>query len=99
MNLVNPDMSINLIQFKTKTGVWRVIGTESTGKGFENCIDEMKNVKTGEIVKRSRMQLMNLQNLDEIKPCNEPKDSVWYKDTIDEKKVPNKGLNKVGELF
>jgi len=73
MNLVNPDMSINLIPFKTKTGVWRVIGTESTGKGFENCIDEMKNVKTGELVKRTRMQLMNLQNLGEISPVDESK--------------------------
>ena len=60
--LVNDDLSINLIEFRTATGTWRIIGTESTGQGLENCIDEMRNVETGEYIKRTRMQLKKLED-------------------------------------
>lgn len=60
--LVNDDGSINLIEFRTSTGTWRIIGTESTGRGLENCIDEMRNLKTGEYVKRTRLQLKELED-------------------------------------
>ena len=60
--LVNKDGSINLIKFRTATGTWRIIGTESTGQGLENCIDEMRNVETGEYIKRTRMQLKKLED-------------------------------------
>jgi len=65
--LVNDDGSINLIEFRTSTGIWRIIGTESTGKGLENCIDEMHNEKTGEYVKRTRIQLKELEKKGYIK--------------------------------
>lgn len=60
--LVNNDGSINLIEFRTATGTWRIIGTESTGKGLENCIDEIRNLNTGEYVKRTRLQLKELED-------------------------------------
>lgn len=60
--LVNDDGSINIIEFRTRSGVWRVIGTESTGQGLENCIDEMRNLDTGEYVKRTRLQLKELED-------------------------------------
>jgi len=60
--LVNDDGSINLIEFRTATGTWRIIGTESTGRGLDNCIDEMRNVVTGEYVKRTRIQLKKLED-------------------------------------
>lgn len=60
--LVNEDGSISLIEFRTQSGVWKIIGTESTGKGLENCIDEMRNLNTGEYVKRTRLQLKELED-------------------------------------
>lgn len=60
--LVNDDGSINIIKFRTATGTWRIIGTESTGKGMENCIDEMRNLNTGEYIKRTRLQLRELED-------------------------------------
>lgn len=65
--LVNKDGSINIIEFRTQSGVWRVVGTESTGKGLENCIDEMRNIKTGEYIKRTRLQLKELEDKGYIK--------------------------------
>jgi len=65
--LVNDDGSINIIEFKTATGTWRIIGTESTGKGLDNCIDEMRNLETGEYVKRTRLQLKELEDKGYIK--------------------------------
>lgn len=60
--LIQSDGSISLEPFRTQSGVWKVIGTESTGKGLENCIDEMRNVKTGEYIKRTRLQLKELED-------------------------------------
>ena len=60
--LIQSDGSISLEPFRTKSGVWRIIGTESTGKGLENCIDEMRNLNTGEYVKRTRLQLKWLED-------------------------------------
>lgn len=65
--LVNKDGSINLIEFKTATGIWRIIGTESIGQGLENCIDEMHNTDTREYVKRTRLQLKELEDKGYIK--------------------------------
>ena len=60
--LIQSDGSISLEPFRTSTGTWRIIGTESTGKGMENCIDEMRNLNTGEYVKRTRLQLKELED-------------------------------------
>lgn len=63
-------MSINIMKFETDSGIWEVVGTESTGKGLNNCIDEIKNIKTGERITRTRLQLFNLQEQGKIKPLN-----------------------------
>lgn len=65
--LIQSDGSISLETFRTKSGVWRIIGTESTGQGLENCIDEMRNLNTGEYVKRTRLQLKELEDKGFIK--------------------------------
>lgn len=60
--LIQSDGSISLETFRTATGTWRIISTESTGQGLENCIDEMRNLDTGEYVKRTRLQLKELED-------------------------------------
>ena len=60
--LIQSDGSISLEPFRTSTGTWRIIGTESTGQGLENCIDEMRNLETGEYIKRTRLQLKELED-------------------------------------
>ena len=60
--LIQSDGSISLEPFRTQSGIWRVIGTESTGRGMENCIDEIYNSATGEYVKRTRLQLKELED-------------------------------------
>lgn len=60
--LIQSDGSISLEPFRTQSGTWRIVGTESTGKGLENCIDEMRNLDTGEYIKRTRMQLKKLED-------------------------------------
>lgn len=65
--LIQSDGSISLEPFRTATGTWRIIGTESTGQGLENCIDEMRNSDTGEYVKRTRLQLKELEDKGFIK--------------------------------
>lgn len=60
--LIQSDGSISLEPFRTQSGVWRVIGTESTGRGMESCIDEIYNKETGEYVKRTRLQLKDLED-------------------------------------
>lgn len=71
MNLINKDLSINLILFEYNEGIWKVIGTEVTGNGMMNCIDGIKNIKTHEIKELNRIELFNLQNKGKIKPYNE----------------------------
>lgn len=65
--LIQSDGSISLEPFRTQSGTWRIIGTESTGRGLENCIDEMYNTDTREYVKRTRLQLKELEDKGYIK--------------------------------
>lgn len=60
--LIQSDDSISLEHFRTSSGIWRVVGTESTGRGMKNCIDEIYNSETGEYVKRTRLQLKELED-------------------------------------
>ena len=79
--------------FTTDKGTFRLSGSSSDG------IDEFREIGTANFHKWSREQLYEWLIQGEIKPCNEPKDSVWYKGTEIEEKVSKKGLNKVGKLF
>lgn len=65
--LIQSDGSILLEPFRTQSGIWRVVGTESTGRGMENCIDEIYNSETGKYVKRTREELKQLEDKGYIK--------------------------------
>lgn len=56
--LINKDGSINVTSFRTKSGKWHVVGTESLGM---ECIDECYNTGTGERIHRTRQELKTLE--------------------------------------
>lgn len=56
--LINKDGSINVTSFRTKSGRWHVVGTESRGR---ECIDECYNPETNERIHRTRTELKTLE--------------------------------------
>lgn len=57
LKLVNKDMSINLVAFKTDSGLWNIVGTRSEGR---ETIDELRR-SDGHRETRTRQQLSDLE--------------------------------------